>query len=170
VSTSGASEPIGWEPLVLTPQKIYDLWRKISQFPIIFDDFGKGNYNDFINKLLNPMNAFADIGPGLGLGCILGIKPRLDATVHVVMFDRRLKGREPVFRDILRHCFEKLQLRRLTAIISEDAVLAVALVKRLGFTLEGTMRKAMLREGRYVNVYIYGLLREELHEDRTHSS
>lgn len=158
--TSAPSER--WELLVLTPEKIEWLWEQCLRFPIIFDDFGKNNKKAYLAKLYDPRNMFMDIGPGLGLGCVMGIKPRLDALIHIVMFDRRLKGREPLFKEMLAYTFNTFQLRRLTAMISEDAVMAEALAKRMGFTHEGTMRKAMLREGRYVDIEIYGLLREEL--------
>jgi hypothetical protein len=154
--------PLGWELLVLTPEKIAWLWEQVKQFPIIFDDFGRGDFDAFTAKLTNPRNAFVDIGPGIGLACLMGIRPRLDALVHIVMFDRKLKGREPLFKEILQYAFNRLQLRRVTAMISSDASLAIALCKRMGWTHEGTMRQAMLRDGHYTDIEIYGLLREEL--------
>src|SRR5436309_2184785 len=107
-----------WELLVLTPERVATLWELVQKFPIIFDDFGRGDYKAFIAKLTDPRNAFVDIGPGLGLACLMNIRPRLDATVHVVMFDRKLRGREGTFKEILAYAFEKLRLRRITAVIS----------------------------------------------------
>ena len=159
---NSSQERLSWELLVLTPERVEKLWEQVQQFPIIFDDFGKGDYKSFVAKLTDRRNAFVDIGPGLGLACLMGIRPRLDATVHVVMFDRKLRGRESTFKEILAYAFERLALRRITAVVSSDATLAAALAQRLGFHREGTMRQAMLREGHYVDVEIYGLLREEL--------
>ena len=151
-----------WELLVLTPERVMKLWEQVQQFPIIFDDFGKGDFKSFVAKLMSPSNGFVDIGPGLGLACLMNIRPRLDATVHVVMFDRKLRGRETTFKEILAYAFERLQLRRITAVVGSDAKLAGALARRLGFRLEGTLRQAMLRDGQYVDVEMYGLLREDL--------
>src|SRR6266403_299226 len=103
-----AAVRLRWELLVLTPERVATLWELVQKFPIIFDDFGRGNYKAFIAKLMDPHNAFVDIGPGLGLACLMGIRPRLDATVHVVMFDRKLRGRESTFKEILAYAFEKL--------------------------------------------------------------
>src|SRR6516165_10843295 len=133
-TTSEPSE--SWELLVLTPQKMEWIWEQVQRFPIIFDDFGKGNKKAFFDKLMNPANGFVDIGPGKGIACLFNIRPRLDANCHIVMFDRKLKGREPLLKQVLAYAFSVLCLRRLTAWISEDAYLASALAERLGFRLE----------------------------------
>lgn len=162
LATSLEPSELSWEELVLTPDKIEYLWEQVKRFPIIFDDYGKGDKEAFVAKLMSPRNAFIDIGPGVGLACLMNIRTGLDATSHIVMFDRRLKGRESIIKSILRYAFDKLRLRRITAMISDDAFLAVALAKRLGFKHEGTLRQAMRREGRFVDVHIYGILKEEL--------
>src|SRR5436190_5355235 len=104
-----SQERLRWELLVLTPERVMKLWEQVQQFPIIFDDFGKGDFKSFVAKLMSPSNGFVDIGPGLGLACLMNIRPRLDATVHVVMFDRKLRGREGIFKEILAYAFERLQ-------------------------------------------------------------
>lgn len=153
---------MNWEPLVLTEQKVVDLWNQIRAFPMVFDDFSRDRYDLFVAKLFNPANVFVDIGPGLGLAAGVACTPRLDTVLHLVMFDRRLRGREPVFHEIMQFFFERLQLRRMTAMIADDCRTALRLVERLGFKHEGVMRQAMLKEGQYVDVYVYGILREEL--------
>lgn len=154
--------PLRWEPLVLTDEKVRFIWDQLQQFPLVFDDFSKGRYDDFVAKFFVPNNVFIDVGPGVGLAAGFAVKPGLDAVLHLVMFDRRLRGRESTFKEIMAYFFQRLQLHRMTAMIADDARTAVKLVERLGFKLEGTMRGALLREGRYIDQHIYGILREEM--------
>lgn len=115
----------------------------------------------FVNKIIDPQNIILDIGPGLGIAAGFGVRPRLDMVLHLVMYDKKIRGREETYRQMIRYFFEQLQLRRMTAIIPEDARVSVKLCKRLGFSLEGTIRKGILRGGEYLDAYIYGVLKEE---------
>lgn len=134
----------------------------MKQFDLVWDDFSKGDFNGFVERLLRPDSVFVDIGPGIGLASGTGVRPKLDMVLHLVMFDKRLRGREPLLKEIIAYFFDKLQLRRVTCIIGEDAKTALKLAARLGFVHEGTMRHAMLRGGEYLNAEIFGLLKEEL--------
>lgn len=154
-----------WEPLVLTEARIIELWEKMQEFPMLFDDFGRGNFDQYMAKMFSPANIFIDIEHGLGLAAGMSIRPRLDCVLHLVMFDRRLRGRESLFLEIMSHFFKRLELRRMTAIIADDCRTALNLVQRLGFKEEGNMRNAMLKEGKYVDVHIYGILAEEMASD-----
>jgi hypothetical protein len=136
----------------------------MKKFPQVFDDFSKGDYDNFISQFFVPNNVFIDIGPGLGLAAGFAVKPGLDAVLHLVMFDRRLRGREGIFREIMEYFFKHLQLKRMTAMIADDCLTARKLVQRLGFKEEGCMKKSILREGLLHDTYIYGILREEMDE------
>jgi hypothetical protein len=156
------SDILPWGPLILTPEKVDELWDKISKFPMVFDDFSQGDSGAFIAKLTNPRNVFIDIGGGLGLAAGLNVRPGLDAMLHLVMFDRRLRGRELTFLQIMHYFFITLRLRRMTAVLADSAKTGIKLVQRLGFKHEGTMRGAILLSGEYVDAHIYGFLREEI--------
>lgn len=127
----------------------------------MFDDFGKGDFKGFLAKLSQKNNLFFDIANGTGLACAYAVRPGLDAVVHIIMFDRRLRGREGTFLEILGWMFDKLMLRRCTAMIPADARTGIRLAQRMGFVQEGSMRDAMLREGKLVDLELFGLLREE---------
>lgn len=161
---------LSWKPLVLTNDKITELWKKLQEFPQIFDDFSKGDFNDFLGKLLNPANVFIDIGDGLGLAAGFGVRPGLDVVLHVVMFDRRLRGREDTFKDIMAYFFKALKLNRMTSIIADDCRTAINLALRIGFKEEGLMRQAMLRDGKLLDMHVLGILREEFDEQANPSA
>jgi hypothetical protein len=145
----------------MTEENIISLWKKLQDFPQVFDDFGKGNFEDFIGKLMLKTNIYLDIGNGLGIACGMGVRPKLDMVLHLVMFDKRLRGREPLFWDMMGFLFDQLQLRRMTAVIADDCRTAIKLVQRLGFVREGVMRHALKRNDTLFDVEIYGILREE---------
>ena len=106
-----------------------------------------------------------DIGPGKGLAAGFAVRPGLDAVLHLVMFDGRLRGREGLFREILEYYFKSLKLRRMTVMLSEDARTGIKLAERMGFKLEGTMRKSIKRDGKLFDTRIYGILYEEFFKE-----
>jgi hypothetical protein len=160
--TSSESPPtLSWHPFRMTKESVEVLWKRLQEFPIVFDDFGKGDFDGFLGKLMHRDNMFFDIGPGLGLACAFAVRPKLDTVLHLVMFDRRLRGREGLFLEILGWLFQNLQLRRCTAMITDGNRTAINLVQRLGFQMEGRMRQSLLQDGNYKDIEIYGMLREE---------
>lgn len=59
-----------------------------------------------------------------------------------------------------------LGLRRIEARAYEYNPLSINTLKRNGFAHEGTLRKAAFRDGRYWDIMVFGLLKEELEEQR----
>jgi ribosomal-protein-alanine N-acetyltransferase len=53
---------------------------------------------------------------------------------------------------IIRYCFERLHLRKITLGVVEENAAAVSLYKRLGFAIEGVYHKHGLYNGHYCNV------------------
>lgn len=62
---------------------------------------------------------------------------------------------------LIEKVFAESSLRRLTATISTENVASWRLVERLGFQREGTLRQHYVVQGRFVDEYCYGLLRDE---------
>lgn len=159
---SEAEEDLSWEPLVLTQEKMNRLWAKFSQIPAVFDDFTRGSPKAFFEIMVSKDAMFYEIGDEVGIASAVAIRPRLDAIVHLTFFDRRLKGREKVLTDIMHEVMTKFQLRRLTAAVPCNRRIMIRYLRRLGFREEGVMRDAYLTEGRYLDMVLFGLLKEEL--------
>jgi RimJ/RimL family protein N-acetyltransferase len=64
-------------------------------------------------------------------------------------------------RMLLRFAFAELNLFRVTAIVPEYNEAAIALLKKFGFTQEVCRRKALERDGRRWDLFVFGLLRDE---------
>lgn len=64
-------------------------------------------------------------------------------------------------REITKYIFNSFEIRRIYANVFEGNPASVRVLKKSGYKLEGTLRKAVLKENRFLDQYIYGLLREE---------
>jgi RimJ/RimL family protein N-acetyltransferase len=62
-------------------------------------------------------------------------------------------------RMIIDHCFNMLNFHRLEAEIVDYNEKSVKLFESLGFEHEGTLREAKYYEGKYHDIYVYGLLK-----------
>ncbi len=62
---------------------------------------------------------------------------------------------------MLRYAFKDLRLVRVYAVVLDTNIPSVKVLERVGFTREGTWRKAEKFGGRWHNVFGYGILKEE---------
>ena len=68
---------------------------------------------------------------------------------------------ERITRSVLHYAFQELNLRRIRAVIMEINVRSGKVLEKCGFTQEGVEREAEYREGRYINMICFGLLKHE---------
>lgn len=64
---------------------------------------------------------------------------------------------------LLRHGFETLNLNRIALRVYAENVRAVRSYEKAGFVLEGRMREAVYKHGKYDDVLIMSVLRSEWH-------
>ncbi|KAF2957856.1 GCN5 family acetyltransferase [Thermotoga sp. Ku-13t] len=62
--------------------------------------------------------------------------------------------------EAIKFAFDTLNMNRITAEVYEYNDASIALLRSVGFELEGVMKKAKYHAGRYHDIHIYGLLRE----------
>ena len=63
--------------------------------------------------------------------------------------------------EILAHAFTHMEMNRIEALVHPDNHQSIALLDRLGFLLEGTIRDRFWFRGRYYDHRLYSLLRRE---------
>lgn len=61
---------------------------------------------------------------------------------------------------VLKHCFERLNLNKITAGMVSINATSQRLFEKCGFILEGTLKSDFFLEGKYYDIYRYGILRE----------
>lgn len=64
----------------------------------------------------------------------------------------------PVFCNYL---FTRFEFNRLTANVFDGNEASKKVLEKSGFILEGTQRKSVFKENKFVDQFIYGLLKEE---------
>lgn len=64
-------------------------------------------------------------------------------------------------RMLIDFSFRVMNLYRLEAEIVEGNEASLRLIEKLGFTREGTLRQAKYLNGRFFDIYVYGLVRPE---------
>jgi RimJ/RimL family protein N-acetyltransferase len=62
---------------------------------------------------------------------------------------------------LLRFAFAELNLFRVSAIVPEYNVAAIALLKKFGFVQEVCRRKSLERDAQRWDLYVFGLLKDE---------
>lgn len=66
-----------------------------------------------------------------------------------------------VVRLMCDYAFKTLNLNRIQLHVAVENERAVKAYKKCGFQIEGTLRQAMYRDGRFFDFYVMGLLKEE---------
>jgi RimJ/RimL family protein N-acetyltransferase len=85
------------------------------------------------------------------------------AEVGVVIGDRAWRGSghgRAILRATADYAFDVLAMRRLWLRVAEDNAAAVGLYTSFGFAPEGRLRRHAFRNGRLVDVLLFGLERE----------
>jgi len=87
-----------------------------------------------------------------------------DAFVGIAIDERELWGKgygTDAMRVMLRYSFIELNLHRISLNVFGYNPRAIRSYEKCGFVKEGTVRKALHREGQYWDVIYMGILREE---------
>ncbi len=69
-------------------------------------------------------------------------------------------GKE-VVKALIEYCFLNLRLNRISAEIFSINKASIHLFENLGFNREGIIRQSVIKDNKYIDEYVYGLLRDE---------
>lgn len=62
---------------------------------------------------------------------------------------------------IIEYGFNEMDLHRIAAEVEDNNPASIAVLKKLGFVYEGTLKECEIKEGRFINLEIYALLKKE---------
>ena len=65
-----------------------------------------------------------------------------------------------VCRAMISHLFQDLDLHRVEILCATGNAKSMAIPKRLGFTLEGTLKEAGFARGQFLDLYVFGMLKQ----------
>ena len=86
------------------------------------------------------------------------------AELHLMIGEGRTRGKGIgtfAVGEILHHAFYNLNLRRIELTCVETNSISPRLYVKFGFKKEGVKRKAVYKEGKYIDLHIYSLLKDE---------
>lgn len=100
----------------------------------------------------------------VGLIGLLGIDEKnKKAEYYICIGETQIKGKGVGKRAsilLLDYAFNKLDLNRVYLYTEQENIAAQKLFERLGFTKEGLIEQDLIYNGKKINRYIYGLLKE----------
>ena len=101
----------------------------------------------------------------LGLVSLVSIDYMNQSAVFNIMIgDKKNQGRGIGFfavKEMLNHAFNNLNLQRVELFVLEDNKRAIHLYEKSGFKYEGRKRKARYKNGKFVDLFMYSILKEE---------
>lgn len=101
----------------------------------------------------------------LGLVSLVSIDYMNQSAVFNIMIgDKKKQGRGIGFfavKEMLNHAFNNLNLQRVELFVLEDNKRAIHLYEKSGFKYEGRKRKARYKNGKFVDLFMYSILKEE---------
>lgn len=153
--------PDNWSNFLCTNENILNAYQKFSQFPILFDDIVRGNFQTFIDELLDTRSIVLATGD-YGLCRIAKIIPGRSCNIHLTFWDRRFRGRDGECKQAIKWLFHSMLLQRATIQVPEVAHYTANFVQALGFKREGRVRDAWSYKGKLVDIFVFGILRNEV--------
>jgi RimJ/RimL family protein N-acetyltransferase len=151
--------------LSLDAKKLQALWEKLKRFRTLFSDLTRGDVVNFVNYVTSSDTFWLEIMEDrflVGIVVLEGISKVVDAEAHVLFMDRELSNKVPVCKAIIKWLFATFPFQRLTVQIPEIYMAPIRLVNDLGFKREGKKRQAVLISGKWVDVFVLGLIRPEV--------
>jgi hypothetical protein len=153
--------PSHWRTLICNKESLSLVWKKLNEFPILFDDSVRGDYNYYLSEMLDVRSIILLTGD-YGVCRFSDIIKKRECEVHLCFWDRRFKGRLEECQEVLRWLFSTLQLHRASISLPSIANSTISFVKALGFKREGIIRDAWSYNGRLLDLHLFGILEEEV--------
>lgn len=143
---------------ILAPELVKKTFEKIEKY---LPDVVR-NPETFAARYVASSSMFFEVGDFGGVFWLSNIVLGHKAVIHIVLWDEKLKGKYVVAKDVIRDIFRLLNLQRLEALVPTTNKRACGYAEKLGFTLEGILRRFDRYDEQLANVAIYSLLKEEL--------
>ncbi len=85
----------------------------------------------------------------------------VNVGLDISLSHRRLGYAKETYRAMFEYFFRELKLNRLALITLASNIAAIKLYEELGFSREGILRQAFIRDSLFVDAYQYALLESE---------
>ena len=141
-----------------------------APYRYINEDVDQRWYENYMNERSSSVRCAIvddkDEGEILGLISLLCIDNiNRSAVLHIMIGNQKNRGKgigTYAVRTMVMHAFNNLNLHRIELDVLENNKAAIRLYEKTGFVKEGIRRKSTYKNGKYVNMIVMGLLKEEL--------
>lgn len=137
------------------------LWEKVKTQHSIFFEPTEDDSVRFAELLAHPASHSFIVDDG-ALLFLSDVEPGNMGFFNGIVWNEKLYGQQKRAKEILAFLFELLGLRRVSAVVPADNKLAQKYVLSMGFKREAQFRKAIRRPNGPIDMFVYGLLREEV--------
>ena len=124
-----------------------------------FDSYMKSRNTAVRCAIINESNDF------IGMVSLVGIDHlNQSAEFHIMIGDPDSKGKGAgtfATKKILHHAFFNLNLHRVELTVLDTNQTAILFYKKIGFVREGTKRKAKYKNGSFVDMHLYSMIKGE---------
>ena len=148
-----------WEVMLSEP-KIKELWTKIKDFDKLFSDECTGDIESFVHGIMDPNTTVLECDYGILV--LSDIVKGSRAEAHLTFWDKKLSAHTVLVQECLVWAFLNFDLNRIT--VKSPAYARFVhnfLYTKLGFHHEGTLRQYIKKDGVFVDMLVFGLLRKE---------
>ena len=163
MNSNNYSLPSNWVDFICTKENLSLVWEKLNQFPILFDDSVRNDYNHFLREMLDPSSIIMFTGD-YGIFRCCNIIPYRECDIHLSFWDKRFRGRLEECSQVLKWLFNKLKLHRANIEVPSITYSTINFIKALGFKIEGKRRDSWQVNGRYLDVIEFGILDSDVFE------
>jgi len=151
-------------PLNYPKERVVWLWEKLHEHPWSFNDNTRERGDIFATSLFMPNSEHYELLDEKGYVAVTNIEYKVNAVIHWQAWGQiEVRKVLAAAHELIPHLFETYALNRITAVVPIYNKQAVRFNTLLGFKYEGTLRQAVLMNGKYSDVSLYGLLRRDFY-------
>lgn len=140
---------------------VKDLWEKFNKFDKLFCDQLRGDFRKFTETILSANTIILKVSD-IGVVYVTDLIPGDSAQGHFLFWDRKSAGRHRIILAALQWVMDNFDLHRVSIEVPRHAYNALHRLYKIGFRVEGVLKKAQLFEGERYDIFLFGVLRDEI--------
>ena len=144
-----------------TRERLWSLWKEMSPYVKLFGDDWMRDPEVFMKVMLAPDTVVVETE--FGMIFLVRLREGIRGEVHLYFWDHKLSAHTDWLHECLIWAFLNYDLMRIETFVPQDSRAVTRFLReKLGFKFEGIMRNRTLLNGRFINVEIYSILRDEI--------